>query len=79
MMERRRQSRIRAKGDCFVRLEGRDVPLYDWSEFGFRAGIYKGALIAGQKAKAEFVLQSRYGKIDPLRMPVNIVVKRIDG
>jgi len=77
--DRRGQMRLRSRSDSFVRIDGRDVPLMDWSEYGFRAGPYKGSLIEGQKAKGEIVLQARQGKGPDLTLPVSFLVKRIDA
>lgn len=78
-VERRRQPRLRVRGDSFVRLEGRDVLLINWSEDGFLAGPYAGGLIAGQRATARVVVHDYHDREGVLDMTLAIVIKRIDG
>lgn len=78
-VERRRQPRLRVRGDSFVRIEGRDVPLVNWSEDGFLAGPYAGGLIAGQRAAARLVVRDYHDRVGGLDLELNVVIKRIDG
>lgn len=78
-VERRRQPRLRVRGDSFVRIEGRDVALINWSEDGFLAGPYSGGLIAGQKATIRIVVHDFHDKAGKLDLELKVVIKRIDG
>lgn len=78
-VERRRQPRLRARGDSFVRIEGRTVALVNWSEDGFLAGPYVGGLIPGQKATVRMVVHDYHDKDGKLDVPLTAVIKRIDG
>lgn len=78
-VERRRQPRLRARGDSFVRIEGRDVALINWSEEGFLAGPYAGGLIAGQKAMMRIVVRDFHDRAGKLDLELAAVIKRIDG
>lgn len=78
-VERRRQPRLRVRGDSFVRIEGRDVALINWSEDGFLAGPYAGGLIPGQKATVRMVVQDYHDKDGKLDLELASVIKRIDG
>ena len=76
-VERRRQFRLRARGDSYVRLEGRDVPLINWSEEGFLAGPYGGGLIPGQKALARVVVRDYHDRSGKLDLELTVVIKRV--
>lgn len=76
-VERRRQFRLRPRGDSFVRIDGRDVPLLNWSEEGFLAGPYAGALIAGQKAVVRIVVRDYHDRTGTLDLELPVVIKRI--
>ncbi|MDF1791395.1 MAG: hypothetical protein P1U88_05760 [Thalassobaculaceae bacterium] len=78
-VERRRQPRLRARGDSFVRIESRDVALINWSEEGFLAGPYAGGLIAGQKAAVRIVVHDFHDRSGKLDLELTVVIKRIDG
>lgn len=78
-VERRRQARLRVRGDSFVRIEGRDVALINWSEDGFLAGPYAGGLIAGQKAAVRIVVHDYHDRAGKLDLELTVVIKRIDG
>lgn len=78
LTERRRQQRVRTHGDSYVRVEGRDVPLRNWSEEGFLAGPYSGGLAVGQRAKLRIVIQDFHDRDGPLVLDVSVVIKRID-
>ncbi|WP_420562419.1 hypothetical protein [Thalassobaculum sp.] len=79
VVERRRQVRLRTRGDSYVRLEGRDVPLINWSEEGFLAGPYSGGLIAGQKAVARIVVRDYHDRTGTLDLELAVVIKRVGG
>jgi len=78
-VERRRQPRLRVRGDSFVRIEGRDVPLINWSEDGFLASPYSGGLIAGQRAAVRLVVRDYHDRTGMLDIELTVVIKRIDG
>lgn len=78
-IERRRQPRLRARGDSFVRIESRDVALINWSEDGFLAGPYAGGLIAGQKAAVRIVVHDFHDRSGKLDLELTVVINRIDG
>lgn len=76
-VERRRQLRLRTRGDSYVRIDGRDVPLINWSEEGFLAGPYAGGLIAGQKAMVRIVVRDYHDRTGTLDLNLPVVVKRV--
>lgn len=79
LTDRRRQPRLRPQGDSYVRVEGRDVPLQNWSEDGFLAGPYCGGLAVGQRAKLRLVIQDFHDRDGPVALDdVPVVIKRID-
>ncbi len=78
-VERRRQTRIPVRGDSYVRVEGRDLALLNWSEDGFLAGPYAGGLIPGQRATAHLVVRDYHDRDGGLEVAVTVVVKRIDS
>ncbi|NQW09162.1 MAG: hypothetical protein HQ481_04675 [Alphaproteobacteria bacterium] len=79
LTDRRRQQRLRTHGDSYVRVEGRDVPLKNWSEDGLLAGPYAGGLVVGQRAKLRIVIQDFHDRDGPVALDdVSVVIKRID-
>ena len=77
VIERRRQIRLRIRGDSYVRIDGRDVPLINWSEGGFLAGPYAGALVPGQKAVVRIVVRDYHDRIGTLDLELAVMIKRV--
>lgn len=78
-VERRRQRRISVRGDSYARVDGRDIPLVNWSEEGFLAGPYSGGLIPGQRANVRLVVRDYHDRDGMLDLLLTVVIKRIDG
>ncbi|WPZ34691.1 hypothetical protein T8K17_00830 [Thalassobaculum sp. OXR-137] len=60
-----------------MRIDGRDVPLINWSEEGFLAGPYAGSLIAGQKATVRIVVRDYHDRIGTLDLELKVTIKRV--
>lgn len=76
--DRRRHVRLRPKGDAYVRIDGRDYPLHDWSPDGLLIHPYRGGLIVNQKAKVEAVIRDIQAPDGMLRLNGIVLVTRID-
>ena len=78
-VERRRQPRLKVRGDSYARIDGRDVAVLNWSEDGFLAGPYAGGLIPGQRASVRLVVRDFHDREGTLDVSLTVVVKRIDS
>jgi hypothetical protein len=79
LKERRRHIRLHPKGDAYVRIDGRDYPLHDWSPEGLLIHPYRGGLIANQKAKVEAVIRDIQAPDGMVRLSGVVLVTRIDS
>lgn len=75
-VNRRRAERIRARGDSFARVDGKDSPVWSWSTYGMSCSPYSGALKPGQRAKIRLVLKE-IPKHSVLELDVEITVRRV--
>lgn len=62
-----------------MRIDGRDVPLINWSEEGFLAGPYAGSLIAGQKATVRIVVRYYHDRTGTLDLELKVLIKRVSS
>lgn len=77
--DRRRQPRLEPLGDSYVRIDGRDHPLRNWSEDGLLVSPYVGALVPGQRATLAVVIRDWHDPDGSLRLDgLAVVVLRID-
>lgn len=77
--ERRRQRRIEPQGDSYVRVDGRDHPLKNWSEEGLLIQPYVGGLVPGQRATLSMVIRDWHDPDGMLRLDnLAVTVLRID-
>ena len=76
-VERRGFMRLRPKGDAFVRIDGQDYPLHNWTPSGFYIRPYSGSLIAGQKATVAIVIRDLHDKDGEIRFNGRATVLRI--
>lgn len=65
---------IRARGDSYVRIDGRDYQLYSWSISGFTLAPYVGPLIRKQRAKVSLTVHDYHDPDGILRIDGEIVV-----
>lgn len=71
--------RLSPFGDSYVRIGGRDYPLRNWTESGFLAGPFDGALVPGQRAKVKLVVRDWHDRDGPLRIDnLDVQVLRTD-
>lgn len=78
-LDRRRQSRLRPHGDSYVRIDGRDHPLRNWSEDGLLVYPFVGALVPGQRATLSVVIRDWHDPDGTLRLDnLPVTVLRID-
>lgn len=75
-VDRRRVVRLRARRDSFIRVEGRDAPIWTWSKYGVSCAPYSGALRPGQRARIRLILKE-IPKAAPLDLEVDITVRRM--
>lgn len=77
--DRRRQRRLEPHGDSYVRIDGRDHPLRNWSEDGLLVSPYAGSLVAGQRATLSVVISDWHDPDGVLRLDgLAVTVLRID-
>ena len=77
--DRRRQRRLEPHGDSYVRIDGRDHPLRNWSEDGLLVSPYTGSLVAGQRATLSVVISDWHDPDGVLRLDgLAVTVLRID-
>ena len=77
--DRRRQRRLAPHGDSYVRIDGRDHPLKNWSEDGVLVAPYVGALVPGQRAVLAVVIRDWHDPDGVLRLDkLMVTVLRID-
>lgn len=77
--ERRRQPRLEPQGDSYVRIDGRDHPVRNWSEDGLLLSPYVGGLVPGQRATLSVVIRDWHDPDGVLRLDnLAAVVLRID-
>ena len=79
LKERRRHIRLHPKGDAYVRIDGRDYPLHDWSPEGLLIHPYRGGLIPNQKARVEAVIRDIQAPDGTIRLNGMVLVTRIDS
>lgn len=78
-LDRRRQRRLMPHGDSYVRIDGRDHPLKNWSEGGVLVVPYVGPLVPGQRAVLSVVISDWHDRDGVLRLDkMPVVVLRID-
>ena len=78
-IDRRRQRRLAPHGDSYVRIDGRDHPLKNWSEDGLLVEPYVGALVPGQRAVLSVVIRDWHDRDGTLRLDkIAVTVLRID-
>lgn len=77
--ERRRHIRLHPKGDAYVRIDGRDYPLHDWSPEGLLISPYRGGLIPNQKARVEAVIRDVQAPDGTIRLNGMVLVTRINS
>lgn len=78
--DRRRQRRLVPHGDSYARIDGRDFPVRNWSEYGLLLAPYGGALVPGQRATLSVVIRDWHDPDGVLRLDnLAVTVLRIDG
>jgi len=76
-IERRRAPRLRGRGNAFLRIDGRDVLLRDWSAVGFKSAPH-GGLVAGQVARMTVHIKDIQDPDGPLVIAAKARILRSD-
>ncbi|MCR9257304.1 MAG: hypothetical protein NXI16_14555 [Alphaproteobacteria bacterium] len=76
--ERRRVPRLRGRGNAYLRVDGRDVPLRDWSRIGFKSDPFEG-LARGQVASLTIHIKDIQDPDGPLAIKVRARILRSDA
>ena len=70
---------LRARGDSYVRIDGRGYALRAWSPGGFVISPYNGGLVEGQIAKVGFVVHDYHDRDGALRIEDRVRIESIDA